>query len=310
MIIEETIPQALANERLDRIVALILDVSRADAAVLVSAGGASIDGQSGVSGKTRLALGQVVVVDSSFLPIAPRPAPDATLPLEVVYFDEDVIVVNKRAGIVVHPGAGNNEGTLVNALLAHYPEIADVGEIIRPGIVHRLDIGTSGLLVVARSSVAYTMLTDALSNHEVEREYIALTWGAFDSPTGVIEASIGRDHRDPLRMAVVRDGKWARTHFAVQESFNLPAPLTLLRCTLETGRTHQIRVHLMAVGHPVVGDATYGGAKSALVAPRPMLHAARLKFEHPVSGTTMEFATEIPQDMRTIVAQCGNKVAE
>lgn len=310
MIIEETIPQALDNERLDRIVALILDVSRADAAVLVEAGGASIDGQSGVSGKTRLTLGQVVSVDPSFLPVAPRPAPDATLPLDVVYFDDDVIVVNKRAGVVVHPGAGNNEGTLVNALLAQFPEIADVGEVIRPGIVHRLDIGTSGLLVVARSETAYTNLTEALSRHEVEREYIALAWGAFDSPTGVIEASIGRDHRDPLRMAVVREGKWARTHFAVEETFNIPAALTRLRCTLETGRTHQIRVHLLAVGHPVVGDATYGGAKSALVAPRPMLHATRLKFAHPVSEVMMEFVAEIPDDMREILSQCGNKAVD
>ncbi len=310
MIIEEVIPQALANERLDRIVALILDVSRADAAILVSAGGASIDGQDGVLGKTRLTLGQVVVVDTSFLPIAPRPAPDANLPLEVVYCDEDIVVVNKRAGMVVHPGAGNNEGTLVNALLARYPEIADIGEIIRPGIVHRLDVGTSGLLVVARSIAAYTVLTEALSGHEVEREYIVLAWGAFDSPTGVIEASIGRDHRDPLRMAVVRDGKWARTHFAVQQTFNVPAPLSLLRCTLETGRTHQIRVHLMAVGHSVVGDATYGGAKSVLIAPRPMLHAARLKFEHPISGNAMEFLTEMPEDMQIIVGQCSNEVVD
>ena len=249
-------------------------------------------------------------VDPSFLPVAPRPAPDATLPLDVVYFDDDVIVVNKRAGVVVHPGAGNNEGTLVNALLAQFPEIADVGEVIRPGIVHRLDIGTSGLLVVARSETAYTNLTEALSRHEVEREYIALAWGAFDSPTGVIEASIGRDHRDPLRMAVVREGKWARTHFAVEETFNVPAALTRLRCTLETGRTHQIRVHLLAVGHPVVGDATYGGAKSALVAPRPMLHATRLKFVHPVSGVTMEFVAEIPDDMREILSQCGNKAVD
>lgn len=304
MIVEESIPTALDGERLDRIVALIADISRSEARMLIEAGGASVDGLPAPSGKIRLAEGQTVGVDLSRIPEEQFPQPDATINVPVVHEDADVIVINKPVGLVVHPAAGHGTGTLVNGLLARYPEIATVGQPLRPGIVHRLDAGTSGLMVVARSQVAYDTLVAAMSDHSVRREYLALAWGHFDSVSGVIDADIGRDPRDPMKMAVVRAGKWARTHFEVIEVFSGPADLSLVRCSLETGRTHQIRVHLAAVGHAVVGDATYGGARSSLRAPRPLLHAARLGFVHPVSGEEMEFEAPVPADMATIVSSC------
>ena len=310
MRVEETIPAALNNERIDRIVSLIADISRSDATKLVADGGAEVDGAVALSGKTRLKEGQSIVVDLDKIPVAEPPGPDATVVLDVVYVDEDIIVVNKQAGLVVHPASGHGLGTLVNGILALYPEVASVGQPARPGIVHRLDAGTTGMMVVARSQRAYDSLIAALTEHEVGREYIALTWGHFDSPTAIVDASIGRDPRDPMRMAVVNSGKWARTHLAVEEEFNKPAALSLVKCNLETGRTHQIRVHLAAVGHPVVGDSMYGGAKSALVAPRPMLHARMLTLIHPGTGEEVSFTSEPPHDMQEIIERCSFEIAD
>lgn len=304
MIVEESIPTALDGERLDRIVALIADISRSEARMLIEAGGASVDGVPAPSGKVRLAEGQTVGVDLSRIPEEQFPQADPSIVVPVVHEDGDVIVINKPVGLVVHPAAGHGTGTLVNGLLARYPDIATVGQPLRPGIVHRLDAGTSGLMVVARTQVAYDALVAAMSDHSVRREYLALAWGHFDSVSGVIDADIGRDPRDPMKMAVVRSGKWARTHFEVIEFFTGPVDLSFVRCRLETGRTHQIRVHLAAVGHAVVGDAAYGGARSSLRAPRPLLHAARLGFVHPVSGEVMEFEAPVPADMATIVSSC------
>lgn len=310
MIVEESIPAALAGERLDRVVSIIADISRSEARELVAAGGAKVDGVDAPNGKVRLTEGQVVLVDLDKIPVAELPKPDPSVPVEVLYEDEHVIVINKPVGLVVHPAAGHGTGTLVNGLLVRYPEIATVGQSLRPGIVHRLDAGTSGLMVVARSQAGYEALVEAMSDHDVEREYMALAWGHFDSANGVIDAAIGRDPRDPLKMAVVREGKWARTHFEVVEEFVDPADLSLVQCTLETGRTHQIRVHLAAVGHAVVGDSTYGGARSSLKSPRPMLHAARLAFAHPVTGDHMEFGAGMPADMVAVIAQCSAAVEE
>ena len=304
MIVEETIPAALAGERLDRIVSLIADISRSQARGLVDAGGARVDGQAAPNGKVRLVEGQTVVIDLSFVPQEEPPGPDASIAVEVLHQDADVIVVNKPVGLVVHPASGHGGGTLVNGLLALFPEIATVGQAGRPGIVHRLDAGTSGLMLVARSDRAYESLVQAMGNHDVDREYVALVWGHMESKSGVIDAEIGRDPRDPLKMAVVHGGKWARTHFEVLQEFDEPAATSLVRCTLETGRTHQIRVHLSAVGHPVIGDTTYGGAKSSMKAPRPMLHAARLAFEHPVTGEQMEFRAPVPADMVQVIDRC------
>lgn len=299
----EEIPESLAGERLDRIVALLADVSRADATTVIANGGVMVDGEVAVTGKIRLRAGQEVEIDPSSLPVEEMPGPDASIPLNVVFADEHVIVIDKAPGVVVHPAAGHKGGTLVNALLARFPEIAEVGDPQRPGIVHRLDVGTSGLLVVARSDDAYESLVDQLSDHDVERRYVALAWGRFDAPVGTVDAPIGRDPRDPLRMAVVATGKEARTHFRVEQSFTEPE-LSLVTCELETGRTHQIRVHLAAIGHPVAGDGTYGGQRPGWVAERPFLHAARLSFRHPATGEVVTFDSELPADLRELLARC------
>jgi 23S rRNA pseudouridine1911/1915/1917 synthase len=222
--------------------------------------------------------------------------------MDVVYVDDDVIVVNKEAGVVVHPGAGNQSGTMVNFLLAGYPDIAGVGDPMRPGLVHRLDAGTTGLIVVARTEQAYESLVEQLSSRSVTRVYSVLVWGNPISLNGVIDAPIGRDQRDPTRMAVVVDGRASRTHYAVQQSFHDPKDAALVECRLETGRTHQIRVHLASIGHPVVGDATYGGVRAGLRAGRPMLHAKELAFDHPRTGERRTFTTPIPQDFSALLA--------
>jgi 23S rRNA pseudouridine1911/1915/1917 synthase len=304
--IEEVIPAALAGERLDRIVAIVTGASRADAAVLVAAGGASVDGEVVTSGKIRLLQDQVVVIDPDLLPQAPVPQPDASVEFAVVYQDDHVVVIDKPAGLVVHPGAGNPDRTLVNGLLARFPDIADVGQPGRPGIVHRLDVGTSGLLVVARTDLAYDMLVASLSARDVGRIYRTLVWGHPDNPHGVIDAPIGRDHRDPMRMAVVVDGKPARTHYRTLAMYRDLADVAELECRLETGRTHQIRVHLAAIGHPVVGDGTYGGNRPGVTTPRPVLHAAVLSFRHPATEIEMRFESPIPADLRAVLDSLGD----
>jgi len=305
-LIEEQIPAALAGERLDRLVSLITECSRADAAALVLAGGASVDGEVSTSGKQRVRAGQVVQIDIEMLPAAELPQPDAGVAFSVLYDDQQVIVVDKPAGLVVHPGAGNPAGTLVNGLLARYPELVDVGEAHRPGIVHRLDAGTSGLMVAARTQDAYERLVEMLAAHDVGRIYRALVWGHVDNTVGVIDAPIGRDHRDPLRMAVVVDGKPARTRFRVLATHRTPSPTSSLECRLETGRTHQIRVHFAAIGHPVVGDAPYGGVRVALDCPRPFLHAARLELCHPRTGQEMQFESALPADLLAVESLLGD----
>jgi len=301
--IHEEIPPALAGERLDRVVALVADASRSDAAALVAAGGVAVDGQVSMSGKLRLQLGQRIDVDETKLPTVALPAADPTVAFTVVYDDEHVIVVDKPAGLVVHPGAGKPDGTLVNGLLAQYPELAEVGEAHRPGIVHRLDIGTSGLMVVARSIRAYHALVFALGQRDVARVYRTLVWGHLANPNGVIDAPIGRDHRDPMRMGVVVDGKSARTRYAVLATYATPAAASSLECRLETGRTHQIRVHLSAIGHPVVGDGTYGGIRHGVTSPRPFLHAAEIAFVHPTTNQLLSFSSQLPDDLRDVEAQ-------
>jgi 23S rRNA pseudouridine1911/1915/1917 synthase len=301
--IHEEIPPALAGERLDRIVALVTDASRSDAAALVAAGGVEVDGVLTYSGKQRLQLGQQIDVDESKLPTIALPEPDPSVKFTVVYDDEHLIIVDKPAGLVVHPGAGNTSGTLVNGLLVNYPEIAGIGESNRPGIVHRLDIGTSGLMVVARTPRAYHFLVYALGQRDVARVYRTVVWGHLDNPMGVIDAPIGRDHRDPMRMAVVVDGKSARTRYQVLTEYNSPAEASSLECRLESGRTHQIRVHLAAIGHPVIGDGTYGGIRNGVTAPRPFLHAAELAFIHPTTGEPVEFISMLPDDLVAVEAQ-------
>mgnify|MGYP006273228621 CR=1 FL=1 len=301
--VEDPIPASLAGERLDRVVSLMADVSRSVAATMVANGGVQVDGAVENSGKIRLEEGQLVRVDLAFLPAEVAPQPDQTISIDVLYEDADVIVINKPAGLVVHPGAGNPDGTLVNGLLARFPEIRDVGESSRPGIVHRLDAGTSGLMMVARTQQAYEHLVEMLSTHQVRRTYLALVAGIPEAKSGLIDAPIGRDQRDPLRMAVSVSGRFARTQYEVLQEFSEPIECALVRCDLETGRTHQIRVHLGAIGHPVIGDALYKGVREGLKFSRPALHAAVLAFEHPVTGDEMTFDAPLTQDFNELLGR-------
>ncbi len=298
----EIVPAALSGERLDRIVAFILDVSRSIATAVIAAGAVEVDGVPARSGKVRLEEGQQVRIDPDAVPVDEPPQPDPSVTFRVIHEDDEVIVVDKPPGLVVHPGAGNPDGTLVNGLLARYPELACVGEEIRPGIVHRLDAGSSGLLVVARTQAAADALIGQFADHGATRAYLALVWGHPAAPHGVIDAPIGRSRRDPLRMAVVADGRWARTEYRVLRRFDQPAELSLLECRLETGRTHQIRVHLSSIDHPLVGDPIYGQRRPKLQLDRPFLHAAELAFDHPASGERVAFSSELTPDLAARLA--------
>jgi 23S rRNA pseudouridine1911/1915/1917 synthase len=217
--------------------------------------------------------------------------------LNVVFEDDDLMVVDKPAGMVVHPGAGRRTGTLVNALLARHSGWPSLGGPERPGIVHRLDKGTSGLMLVARTEIALRRLSDDLSKRRVHREYRAIATGVLKD-AGMIEAPIGRHLKDRRRMAVVDNGRAAITHFTALEALRRH---TLLAVRLETGRTHQVRVHLAAIGHPLLGDSTYGHPAPDLIE-RPALHSFKLAFVHPVSGEQMEFSAPIPADIEAALA--------
>jgi 23S rRNA pseudouridine1911/1915/1917 synthase len=305
VIISESMPAALDGVRLDRAVALLADVSRAVSAALIAGGAVRVDGEVVAVGKTRLAAGAELTIDTAAIPVAEPPRADPAVEFAVVYADDDVVVVDKPAGLVVHPGAGNADGTLVNGLLARFPDVAGVGGADagdRPGIVHRLDAGSSGLLVVARTDAAHRSLLAQFAAHTAGRRYVALVWGHPDAAHGIVDAPIGRDPGDPTRMAVVTDGRPARTEYEVVERLGDRIRTALLSCRLETGRTHQIRVHLAAVGHPLVGDTTYGERRATLGSARPFLHAAELSFDHPASGERVTFASELPADLAALLA--------
>jgi 23S rRNA pseudouridine1911/1915/1917 synthase len=302
--VDEEIPAALAGERLDRVVALVTGLSRRDAAALVDAGEVLVNGRARTGRADRVAEGDALVVRWA-PPVAQLPEPDPSVTVPVVHEDADVVVVDKPPGLVVHPGAGHTTGTLVHGLLARYPEVAGVGDPARPGIVHRLDRETSGLLMVARSPRAYESLVGQLADRAVGRRYTALVWGAPAVAHGTVEAPVGRSGRDPTRMAVSERGRPAITHYRVERRYTDPVEVTLLACRLETGRTHQIRVHLEAIGHPVVGDDRYRGVRSTLAVPRLFLHAAELAFAHPGTGEERSFTSPLPDDLATILSVLG-----
>ena len=302
--LSEEIPSALADERLDRVVALMAEVSRSVAARMIDEGAVAVDGVVATSGSTRVEIGSRVEA-VVLAPTDPRPAADPTVEFLVVYEDAHVVVVDKPADLVVHPGAGHQDRTLVNGLLSRYPELASVGQSHRPGIVHRLDRTTSGLLVVARTSEAYDQLVVQMSSHAPERIYQALVWGHLDADRGTIDAPIGRSPRHPTRMAVIDRGRPARTHYAVIERFLRPRETSLLQCRLETGRTHQIRVHLRAIGHPVVGDRAYDGHRPGIELERPFLHACTLRFRHPVTNERVELESPLATDLVGTLELCS-----
>ncbi len=300
--VEEEIPAPLAGERVDRVVAMITGCTRAEAAAVIESGHVLVDDRPVGKASVKVREGQRLAVTRPPHQEVALPEADAAVELDVVHADDDVIVVDKPAGLVVHPGAGTPSGTLVNGLLAAFPEVGDVGQPERPGIVHRLDKGTSGLMVVARTEDAYEDLVAQLSTHDVTRRYVALVWGHLSTRSSTVDAPIGRSRRNPLRMTVATDGRPSRTHVAVTEELDDPVPLSLVECHLETGRTHQIRVHLRSIGHPVVGDDLYGGVRPSLRMDRPFLHAAHLRFDHPGTGESVSFDSELPADLAAVLA--------
>jgi 23S rRNA pseudouridine1911/1915/1917 synthase len=297
------VPDDLAGQRLDRALASLTGLSRTRIQEAIKGGAAQVDGKSARASHI-LEAGQRVTLGSGVANGADAdvsaPAADA-IPLRILYEDAYLLVVDKPAGMVTHPAPGHSSGTLVNALLAHAPELVGVGDRARPGIVHRLDRDTSGLLVVAKDPATHAALAQQMKDRAMVKRYLALVEGAMPTTEGVIDAPIGRDPRQRLRMgllSVASGGREARTRFRTLEEHG---GRTLLEVQLETGRTHQIRVHLAAVHHPVVGDSIYGRAQRPLP-PRQFLHAAHLEFRHPATGEWLTFDAPLPEDLSTFLA--------
>lgn len=297
------VPDDKDGERLDRFLASAVDdLSRTRLQALIADG--KVQSGEGIvtNPRQKVVSGECYKID---VPMAREGTPQAQdILLTILYEDEHLIAIDKPAGLVVHPAAGHPDGTLVNALLAHCgPSFANVGGAARPGIVHRLDIGTSGVMVAAKSEKAYLALTGMFAAHDLERSYEALVWGRLPTTRGTIDGAIGRSPTNRKKMAIVRlGGKPARTHYEVIESYGETA--SLVRCTLETGRTHQIRVHLTHLGTPIIGDPTYGAGRTKSKArdtfgdlaeeiKRPLLHAVNLVIRHPATGDTMRFESNI-----------------
>jgi 23S rRNA pseudouridine1911/1915/1917 synthase len=300
--------EGAAGQRLDAWLARRLpSLSRSRLQALIDEGHVQLDGAT-ARPSTRVRPGQVVRVHVP-APVPAQPQPE-DIPIAVVHEDAHLVVVNKPAGLVVHPGAGTARGTLVNALLRHVRDLSGVGGVLRPGIVHRLDRGTSGLLVVAKDDETHRSLVRQFAGRTVEKEYVALVLGVPARLSGEVDAPIGRDpvHRQRMSVRAPR-GREARTSWRVEERFD---GAVLLRVRIHTGRTHQIRVHLASIGHPVAGDAVYGGtrtpssrraaAREALLSlERPALHAARLSFAHPASGERLAFEAPLPPDIEAVL---------
>jgi len=300
-----TVPGDSDGLRLDRfLVSVVASHSRSQLQRLIKDGLARVDGRPAKANQPVKAGQHVTVEVPQAVEATPRPE---ALPLRILYQDRDIIVVDKPAGMVVHPAAGHASGTLVNALLHHVDDLSGIGGERRPGIVHRLDRGTSGLMVVAKHDAAHENLARQFRDREVEKEYIALVWGEVQAGRR-IDAPIGRDPANRKKMSArARRAREAVSRVVRVEKFG--RVLTLASVAIHTGRTHQIRVHLSAIGHPIVGDPLYGGVhrrvpgdlRAVSHLDRPFLHAARLAFAHPGDGRRMEFTSELPEDLQRIV---------
>jgi len=292
-----------SGSRLDLAVARHLDRSRHASAALIR------DGCVRVNGSVERASYILADGDRVDVMLPPDSAPAALperIPIKILYSDADICVVDKPAGMATHPAPGSARGTLVNALLAALGPLPAINGVLRPGIVHRLDKDTSGLLVVAVSERAMRGLSEAMARREIQREYDALVWGRIAQASGTVDAPIGRDPEDRTRFAVRDEGRRAVTHFRVAELLGkqgTSTDVTLLQLRLETGRTHQIRVHCAAIGHPIVGDRAYGAGRDNLGMHRQALHAARLRFVHPVSGEALSFTSPWPDDFAALVSR-------
>lgn len=239
----------------------------------------------------------------------PKPAMLDVIPedikLDILYEDSEVVVVNKAKGMVVHPAVGNYTGTLVNALLYHCTDLSSINGVVRPGIVHRIDKDTSGVLVVAKNDNSHNFLAAQLKDHSMKREYIALVEGHLKEKEGTIDKPLGRNKKDRLKMGIVPDGKRAVTHYSVIKEFK---DTTLIKCVLETGRTHQIRVHLASIGHPLIGDLVYGYKKQKYKIEGQMLHAKVLGFIHPVTKKYMEFEAPLPEEFENLINKLEKEI--
>lgn len=282
------------GERLDKFTAEKCQLSRAYAQKLIDEGQVAVNGRAAKAGQ-KLNTGDKVVV--SVPPPSPISLAAEDIPLTVVYEDKDLIVVDKPPGLLVHPAAGQYKGTLVNAILAHCPDLGEINGSIRPGIVHRLDKDTSGLMMVAKNEAAQKSLSRQIKQHSIKKGYLALVLGHLTPERGAIDAPIGRHPHDRKRMAVVTGGREARTEYRVLKYLN---DYTLVEAMPETGRTHQIRVHFAAIGHPIFGDHVYG--KRSPMLGRQFLHAHQLGFRLPSTGKYVEFTSELPQDLAEVLA--------
>jgi 23S rRNA pseudouridine1911/1915/1917 synthase len=303
--LEFIVPPDCEGQRLDRFLVSVLEGhSRSQIQKLIADGRVALRAVPAVKANLAVREGQTFTVDVPE-PVAPAAAAEA-LPLEIVYQDADIAVLNKPAGMVVHPAAGHASGTLVNALLHHLTDLSGVGGERRPGIVHRLDRGTSGLMVIAKNDAAHLELSRQFHDREIEKEYIALVWGTVQAGRR-IDAAIGRDPANRLKMSS-RSRRARHAVTRITRARHLPG-LTLCQVAILTGRTHQIRVHLSAIGHPIVGDALYGGVhrrvpgdiRAVQRLDRPFLHAARLTFTHPREGRRLTFTAPLPDDLLAVL---------
>ena len=297
-----------AGKRLDSLIGERAEtVSRSFAARLIESGAVSVNGVVQISKKQKVAEGDEIEVD------IPEPelltAEPENIPLDIVYEDDDLLVVNKPRGMVVHPAPGNYGGTLVNALMYHCGEnLSAINGVLRPGIVHRIDKDTSGLLAVAKSDRAHECLSAQLAEHSVTRRYTALVYNNFKEDEGTVDAPIGRDSGDRFKRAITdRNGKRAVTHWRVLERFGR---FTLIEAVLETGRTHQIRVHMSYIKHPLAGDPLYGPKNQPFNVSGQLLHAGVLGFRHPEDGRYMEFTAELPEEFAAVLDELRKKYGE
>jgi len=302
------VPASLDGLRADRVISMLTGRSRSEVHDVLTSGAVSLDDVVVAKPSTSLATGQRLVARLSAAPNQ-EVAPDPTVDVDVVRDDADFVVINKAPGQVVHPGAGHAQGTLIAGVLARYPELRALSENgicdpARPGVVHRLDKGTSGLLVVAKSAEGYASLRDQLDRRVVQRTYLALVQGLVKDDRGVVDAPIGRSTRTPSLMVVRSDGRDARTHYEVLARSEAPSATTLLRLHLETGRTHQIRVHLATIGHPVVNDLRYGHRRDPrLEEDRFFLHSSTLAFTHPRRDEWVSTHVALPADLAPLVPE-------
>jgi 23S rRNA pseudouridine1911/1915/1917 synthase len=306
--IDADVPAMLDGVRLDRVVAFLTGRSREVANQLIADGKVQVDGTPATRRNAPARAGAALSIE---LPAAEHPTLVAEPDVEfgVVHVDEDLVVVDKPWDLVVHPGAGRERGTLAAGILARFPEVGALpglgfGEADRPGIVHRLDRGTSGLLVVARTPRAFGSLSAQLAEHRATRRYVALVHGHVEAERGVVDAPVGRSIRRPTLMTVSPTGREARTAYEVVARYDHPVSSTLVMASLETGRTHQIRVHLAAIGHPVVGDAHYGLADPThLPDGRFFLHAFELSFDHPADDRRVTYRAPVPSDLVAVLGE-------